>query len=115
MINELDMILNLGNSVPENSVFPFSTNLHAEIILCFFTDQHLLRRGCHALARWEFELYNMILRAAYVTRMRPLCYFLSPNTSASYAVSYSQHDMNASMYYYFLPISYKRDYVLYIL
>ena len=26
-----------------------------------------------------------------------------------YAVIYSKHDMNASLYYYFLPISYERD------
>ena len=67
--------------------------------------------SCHALAWLKYELYDKIMRVAYVICMKPLCCFLSPNTSAVYEVLYPQHDMNASMYYYFLPTGYGRDYI----
>ena len=43
-----------------------------------------------------------------------LMLFSSPNTKPISAALYSQQDMNVSMNYYFLPISYEPDYVLYV-
>ena len=53
------------------------------------------------------------MRVAYVISMKPLCFLLSPNKK-NYAALYPQHNMSASMYHYLLPISYERDYVLYV-
>ena len=41
--------------------------------------------NCHALARWENELYNMIMGLADVICMKLLDYVLSLDTKAIYA------------------------------
>ena len=56
----------------------------------------------------------MIMRVAYVLCIKPLCYLLSFNTRAIYAVLYSRHDMNPYIHYYFLPKNYQRGFVSYV-
>ena len=69
---------------------------------------------CHAFGWGQFEHYLVFMRVANFICMKLLWYLLSHSAKAPCAVLDSHNDMKTCTYYFFFPISYERDYVLYV-